>query len=284
MKTGVVDVGGGLRGVYAAGVMDHCMDRGIRFDVCIGVSAGSANLASYVSGQRGRNYVFYTEYAFRREYMSLKNFLTKKSYIDLDYAYGTLCNTGGENPFDYDAFLRSSQLFLAVASDAETGEARYFSKEDTSRDHYDVLKASCAIPFVCHPYTAGGRPCFDGALADPVPVQKAFDLGCDRVVLILTKPRDFVRTPAKDRRLASFVRKQYPVAAEQLCRRAERYNAGIRLAETFEREGKLLIVAPDDTCGMDTLKRDAAAMKKFYRKGLRDGEAIDAFLEEKQKS
>lgn len=47
MKTGVVDVGGGLRGIYAAGVLDYCMDHGIRFDLGIGVSTGSANLASY---------------------------------------------------------------------------------------------------------------------------------------------------------------------------------------------------------------------------------------------
>lgn len=278
MKTGVVDVGGGLRGIYAAGVLDFCMDHDIRFDVCIGVSAGSANMASYVSGQRGRNYVFYTEYTFRKEYMSLKNFLTKRSYIDMDYIYGTLSNTGGENPFDYDAFVRSPQQFIAVAADAETGQAHYFTKEDMPRDHYDVLKASCAIPFVCHPYTAAGRPCFDGALADPVPVQKAFDLGCDKVVLILTKPRDFVRTAGKDRRLAAGIRKKYPVAAEQLCLRADRYNQGVRLAERYEKAGKLLFVAPDDTCGMDTLKKDAGAMKEFYRKGLKDAESIGAFL------
>lgn len=56
MKTGIVDVGGGLRGIYAAGVLDYCMDQGIHFDLGIGVSAGSANLASYAAGQRGRNY------------------------------------------------------------------------------------------------------------------------------------------------------------------------------------------------------------------------------------
>ena len=56
MKTGIVDVGGGLRGIYAVGVLDYCMDQGIAFDLGIGVSAGSANLASYAAGQRGRNY------------------------------------------------------------------------------------------------------------------------------------------------------------------------------------------------------------------------------------
>lgn len=62
MKLGVVDVGGGLRGVYAAGIFDFCLTEEIRFDVGVGVSAGSANIASYAAGQRGRNFLFYTEY------------------------------------------------------------------------------------------------------------------------------------------------------------------------------------------------------------------------------
>ena len=91
MKTGVVDVGGGLRGIYAAGILDYCMDCNIKFDLGIGVSAGSANIASYVAGQRGRNYKFYADYAFRKQYMSVRNFILKKSYVDMDYVYGTLC-------------------------------------------------------------------------------------------------------------------------------------------------------------------------------------------------
>ena len=67
MKTGIVDVGGGMRGIFAAGVFDYCMDQGICFDLVIGVSAGSANAASFLAGQRGRNYEFYTEYSFEKE-------------------------------------------------------------------------------------------------------------------------------------------------------------------------------------------------------------------------
>ena len=107
MKIGIVDVGGGLRGVYAAGIFDYCLDTGIQFDMCIGVSAGSANITSYMAGQRGRNYPFYTEYSFRKEYMSFHNFLSKKSLIDLDYVYGVLSNSDGENPLDYDAFCKN---------------------------------------------------------------------------------------------------------------------------------------------------------------------------------
>ena len=274
MKTAVVDVGGGLRGIYASGVLDRCMEDGVRFDAGIGVSAGSANVASYIAGQKGRNYKFYTEYSSRREYMSLHNFLVKKSYIDMDYLYGKLSKSDGEYPLDYAAIAKSPVAFLAVATDADTGKVKYFDKNDMKPDNYDILKASCSIPFVCRPYSIEGVPYYDGALSDPVPVEKAFSMGCDRVVLILTKPREVRRTPEKDRILASRIRKKYPLAAAQLERRAEKYNAGVDLAESYEKQGRLLIIAPDDTCGMDTLTRDTDAMRRFYEKGLRDGERI----------
>lgn len=88
MKYGVIDVGGGLRGIYGAGVLDRCLEEDLRFDLCIGVSAGSANMASYLAGQHGRNKPFYDEYSFRREYMSVHNLIRKHSYLDLGYVYG----------------------------------------------------------------------------------------------------------------------------------------------------------------------------------------------------
>ena len=278
MKTAIVDVGGGLRGVYATGVLDRCLEDGIHFDVGVGVSAGSANIASYLAGQKGRNYRFYTEYSGRRDYMSLRNFLFRKSYIDMDYVYGVLSNDGGENPLDYGALMANPAPFIAVATNAETGEVKYFEKRDMPRNHYDILKASCSIPLVCRPYSIGGVPYYDGALSDPVPIEKAFSMGCDKVVLILTRPRDFRRTPDKDRKLAAGIRKKYPLAAARLEQRAAMYNDGIALAGQYEKQGKLLIVAPDDTCGMDTLTRNPEAMKRFYQKGVQDGGQIATFL------
>ena len=278
VKTAVVDAGGGLRGIYAAGVLDRCLDDGIYFDAGIGVSAGNANIASYLAGQKGRNYQFYVEYSQRKEYMSLQNYLRKKSYIDMDYVYGILSNEGGENPLDYEAVTANPAEFVVVATNAETGEARYFNKSDMSRNHYDILKASSSIPFVCLPYWIDGVPYYDGALGDPIPIMKAFSIGCDKVVLILTKPRDFIRTPGKDRKLAFMIHRKYPKAAEGLKLRADRYNRQVELAKKYEAQGRLLIVAPDDTCGMDTLTRDTEAMRRFYQKGLRDGEQIASFV------
>ena len=283
MKCGIVDAGGGYRGIYAAGVLDYCMDCGISFQLGIGVSAGSANLASYAAGQKGRNLKFYTEYGARNEYASFSNFLKKKTFIDMDYVYSTLSNSCGEDPIDFQAFQENPMEYYVVATDAETGRAHYWGKSDLHPDCYDPLKASCAIPFVCHPYAVSGREYFDGALSDPVPIRKAFDLGCDKVVLLLTKPEDDIRTPGGDIRLSRLIRRRYPNAADGLCRRAQAYNSSIALAEQYAREGKLQIIAPDNTCGVTTLTRDRSEQNHrkllaLYRKGYGDGPKIRKFL------
>lgn len=278
MKTGIVDVGGGLRGVYAAGVFDYCMDRDIWFDLAIGVSAGSANIASYLARQRGRNYKFYTEYALRKEYMGAKNALTKLSYIDLDYVYGTLSNSGGEYPLDYPAMMDNPTEMLVVATNALTGSARYFDKSDLEQDRYDIFKASSAIPFICRPYTVDRMPYYDGALSDPVPVEKAFQCGCDKVVVVLTRPADKPRGPGSDGFLADRIQYQYPFAARKLRSRVERYNEGVELAKRYEAEGRALIIAPDDITGLETLTRDAATLIYYYHKGYEDARKISAFL------
>lgn len=279
MKTGVIDVGGGLRGIYAAGVFDHCLDEKIVFDFGIGISAGSANLASYMSGQRGRNYKFYQEYSGRKEYMGAGNLLRHHTFINLDYIYGTLSNSGGENPLDYEAFMANPMEWYMAATNAKTGKPHYFGREDVKRDDYNILKASCAIPVVCPPQRIDGVPYYDGALGNPVPIQKAFDCGCDKVVLILTKPEGRLKASTADDRLARCLKHKYPQAAKQMALRIVHYNEGIKLAQEYAKEGKVLIAAPDDTCGVDTLTRDKQALNRLYEKGYKDAADIRAFID-----
>lgn len=277
-KTCVVDPGGGYRGIYAAAALDRCLDDNVSFDLGIGVSAGSANIASFTARQKGRNYRFYTVYGLRKKYASIWNYILKRSYIDMDYVYGTLSNSNGEDPLDYDAIMENPMGFIVVATDARTGKAVYVDKSEIERDAYDALKASSAIPGVCKPYDLNGIPCYDGALGDPVPVKKALEEGCDRMVVLLTKPKDLVREPGSDIKLAKMIRKRYPNAADALCKRAQHYNEGVELAKQLEAEGRALIVAPNDTCGVSTLTRDKEALDALYAKGYEDGGAIKEFL------
>ena len=275
---GIVDVGGGLRGVYGAGVFDTCLEEKLAFDYLIGVSAGSANVASFLAGQRGRNLRFYTDYAFRKAYMSLGNLLRRGNYLDLDYIYGgTLSNTGGEDPLDYDAMAANPAQAKVVATDAATGQPVYFDFHDMARDDYGAIKASSCVPVANRPYWWKGRPYYDGGITDPIPFQKALDAGCDRVVVILTRPKDYYRDPKKDQRMAKLLRK-YPNAARVLALRAETYNRQLEQAHALAQAGKVLLVAPDDIGGMSTLTKDRGAILTMYHKGRSDAKAIGAFL------
>ncbi|MGI6240180.1 MAG: patatin-like phospholipase family protein, partial [Christensenellales bacterium] len=255
-KFGVIDVGGGLRGIYGSGVFDYCLDNGICFDYCIGVSAGSANISSYLSGQRGRNYTFYMEYAFRKRYMSARNFVRTGSYIDMDYIYGELSNSRGENPLDYEALMRSRAAFKVVALNAHTGETVYFDKSDLMRDDYGIMKASSSIPIICKPYEVGGVPFYDGGIADPVPLARALADGCERIVLILTRPVDVLRTPNRDAAFTRILRRKYPMAAKHLALRHEKYNEAVAHARALEQAGVVTILAPDDIAGLGTLTKN----------------------------
>lgn len=275
---GAVDVGGGTRGIYGAGVFDWCLDHGISFDYIIGVSAGSANAATFQAGQRGRNYRFYNSYAFRKDYMSFRNLFRDGSYVDLAYVYGTLSNSGGEDPMNYEAFMANPARMEIVATDARTARAVYFDKKDIRKDRYEFLMASSCVPVACRPWPVGKREYYDGGLSDPIPFRRALDAGCDKVVVILTRPKDALRLPGKDLWFARLLRRRYPAAARALIRRAETYNRSLSEARALEAEGKLLLLAPDSIQGLKTLSQDHGKLEALYRKGQADAKAIPAFL------
>jgi predicted patatin/cPLA2 family phospholipase len=124
----------------------------------------------------------------------------------------------------------------------------------------------------------GGELYYDGALGDPIPVEKAFSLGCDKVVLILSRPQDVPRQPGRDPFFADRIRRKYPLAAQKLRHRAARYNEELALAREYAAQGRVLILAPDDTRGVDTLSRNRADMKMLYAAGCRDATALPGFL------
>ena len=276
--TGIIDVGGGMRGVYTSGIYDYLLDHGVNADYCIGVSAGSANLMTYLAGQKGRSKRFYTKYSRRKEYMGLRTFLRRGSFFDLDYIYSALSNSDGEDPIDYDAFQANPARFVVVATQATSGRPRYFTREDVTRDNYDIIKASSALPAASRPYRVGGVPYFDGGVSDPVPYKKAMADGCDRLLVLLTRPRDFVRPPLSHPAALRTALRRYPATMAALSHRHERYNRAVAAIKEMEREGKALLLAPADIEGIDTLRRNSMAMERLYGYGIQDGEKAAAFL------
>lgn len=208
-------------------------------------------------------------YAQRKQYMSFDNFIHSGSYIGLDYIYSTISNSDGEDPLNYDAFTANHTDFITVVTDGETGEPIYFPKSSIKRDDLTVIKASCCLPAVCKPIVIDGKDCFDGGISDPIPFQKAFDMGCDKVIVVISKPIDFRKSPQKHMPIIKAALKKYPKVFDRLTVRHEVYNRQLEEAIKLQEQGKVIILAPQDCYGVNTLTREPAALEKLYEEGRR---------------
>lgn len=270
--TGLIDVGGGMRDVYGSGVIDCFLDNNITFDLCIGVSAGSANITNLLSGQRERTLRFYTEYSSRKEYMSMRNFLRTGSYFDLDYIYSTLSDEDGEDPINFDAIEANPCRMITVVTDAKTGKSEYLDKNEIQKNDLWVIKASCAVPAACRPFRHGEKEYFDGGISDPIPVEKAFELGCDKVVVII--PRPLKEKGNEYSRLMKPFLKGYPEALRLMADRPRIYNRELTILNKYIDEGKAILIAPEDDRGINMVTTNKTKLTAFYHKGYDDAEAL----------
>ena len=275
--TAIIDVGGGNRAAFASGVFDCLLEKGVLADLCIGVSAGAANCCSYVSGQVGRNIKFYTGYNFSpRAIVPIAWLRTGGSLVDLDYIYGTLSNRDGKCPLDIESYLASPVDAVFVATDADTGEAVYFPKSELSADSYGAICASSAMPGACRPYSYRGRRYFDGYLSDPLPIEKALELGADRIVVLLTLPKDHFRSGKADAAAAREMSK-YPQAAKLQAGYAQLYNSKLRKALQLEEEGRAMLLFPEGN-HIASLEKNRKKIQALYREGTEKGLMAADFL------
>ena len=89
MKVGIVLEGGGMRGMFTAGVLDTLMDENIYTDLAIGVSAGTLFGVNYFSNQKGYAFGSNKYYANRlkcstRTISALIRALIDKGYITVE--------------------------------------------------------------------------------------------------------------------------------------------------------------------------------------------------------
>lgn len=278
MKYTIIDIGGGMRDAFGAGVLDYLMDEKIYIEDCIGVSAGASNLSNYISKQRGRVLRFYDTYPNRKEYMGLGQFIRHGSFLNMKYIYEEISFPDREDPFDIASYEASSHSFTIVATNALTGKPVYFPKDSIGPYNMLAMEASGTIPVLCRPTMLDGVPYYDGGISDPIPYRKALENGAERIILIITKRKDDFRDPEKDRRAVRILSRKYPEAARTLAKRAETYNSELKAVLELEKEGRAIVIAPDDTCGITTTKHRDEDIDRLYRKGYESGKAIKDFM------
>ncbi len=281
MKVGLVLEGGALRTIFSTGVFDAMLEKDLMADYVIGVSAGIAYGVSYVSRQPRRNLEILTRFANDRRYMGLKNLIDRRnrSYFGLEFSYETIPNQ--LVPFDYDTFAAFPGSVEAVVTNLETGQAEY--KEVPRRDEkFLLLQATCAMPLMFPIYWLDGKPYLDGGAAEAVPYRRAFEQGCDRAVVILTKPRSFVRRQEKLLPLIQRRYREYPNFCRTMAERADRDNRARQELFQLEREGKALVIAPESLHGVGRIEHNVDKLRMLWAEGYQQGmermEELRAFM------
>ncbi len=282
MKIGLVVEGGGMKCAYNAAILDAFLDHNITFAYCIGASGGSGNLASYLAGQRGRNLRFFTEHIHNPGYFGLRSFLKTGNLFGLQYIYGTLTNSTGKDPLDFPTLKNNPAEYEVVVTNALTGKAEYFGKETMVQDDYRLIMASSAIPAACRPVELNDIPYFDGGLSDAIPVSRALEKGCDRLVVILSKMRDYVRKPQGMRFLYTMRCRQYPQIISLIDHRHIAYNQNLQEVFALEREGKAFVFAPSHPIHVGTYSMNEQSERDLYALGMEDfnqqQDALAAFM------
>lgn len=272
--TGLIDVGGGMKCAYSAGLYDYFMDNGIEFDYYLGVSAGSMNLLSYIAGERGRNIKIYRSSAEGNEYLGLTNFLQNGAYMNYEKVGEDFYSEEGFDAFDFSSFFTSEKPFVVSTTEAESGRTVYFDRSHMTdrKNILDIMSASCCIPVVSKPIIIDDKAYFDGGLAEPIPFRKAFDDGCDKIVVVLSAPADQKREKLPGANIIGpAILRDYPQINDVIEDRHVIYNYMIRCIREYEQQGRALLLSPEDIPGAFTLVKDIEIIDKLYDNGYRDG-------------
>lgn len=279
MKLGMVFEGGASRTSFSCGVMDLFLEENLMPDYYIGVSAGIAFGVSYLSQQKGRNLKLLEEYMADKRYMGMRHLLNKKkkTFYNIEFVFEEVPNK--LLPFDYDAFAAYEGRVEAAVTNIHTGKTEYLAVP-RSEEMEDTLVASCSIPILFQPVKIGHHYYLDGGITDSIPYRRAMEEGCDKVIVVLTRDREYVKKKEKSGRIVNKLYKKYPKVVEAMENRPECYNQQLKELKDLEKEGKIFVIAPEDTFGVGRTESDPVRLRQLYDAGYRiAGEQMKALRE-----
>ncbi|MFX3623623.1 MAG: patatin family protein [Ectobacillus sp.] len=269
---GLVLEGGGMRGVYTAGVLEFFMDKDLFFPYVIGVSAGACNAASYLSRQKERNKRVNIGYIDHPQYLSYKNLWRKKQLFDMDFIFHEIPTK--YVPFDFETYMSGKERFLVGTTDVETGEPVYFEKGGTQEEIMKLLRASSSLPFIAPIVEFRGKKLLDGGIADPIPIRKAQQDGCEKAVLVLTRNAGYMKRPAKFTWMAKRAYREYPKLVESMLSRYEVYNETLSYIDQQEKAGDIFVIRPQEKLEVGRMEKNPHKLASLYQHGYKDAERI----------
>ena len=266
---GLVLEGGANRTYYSIGVLDAFLDNSIEVDFLVGVSAGIANGISFISKQHGRGLKLGLNFVNDKRYMGARYYFKKgnRSYYNIDFVFKDIPRT--ELPFDYNTFSSFEGDVYAVVTNIENGRSEYI-KVDDYNESWKVILASCSLPIMFRPVELNGNFYMDGGCSDPLPVRFAYESGCDKVITVLTREREYSKDKGIESSFSSVLFKKNKAFADVLKNRDVVYNESKRFIFEKEKEGNAFVFAPECTRGWKRNEKNPRMLQLMYDEGYND--------------
>ncbi len=278
IDAGLVLEGGGMKGIYTAGVLEFFMEKDLYFKNCYGVSAGACHMCSYISKQKKRAYRVALDYLDDPNYCSAKSLLTTGDLFNVKMCYDTIPNK--LDPYDYKAASKYEGNAYAVVTNIRTGKPEYMLLRELHKDIIAV-RASSSLPLVARNVKIGGEYYLDGGISDAVPVKKAVDDGNAKNVVVLTKEVGYVRKPAPKSNLNLIRLKysKYPKVYELMADRHTRYNDTLSFLEEEKAAGRAFVIRPKKPNDIGRIEKDRKKLEWLYEIGYNDAkESYDELM------
>lgn len=268
-NAGLILEGGGMRGVYTAGVLDYFLDQKIEFSSCYGVSAGACHACSYLSKQKGRAFATNVNYLKDKRYCSVHSLITTGDLFGVEMLYDIIPNQ--LIPYDYQAFEDNKCKFYAVATNCRTGEPEYFHIKNMRRD-INAVRASSSLPLLARRVIINNEEYLDGGISDSIPLKKSIKDGNKINVLVLTRDSSYRKRPNK---LARIIRLKYsdcPQLMKRLEERHENYNKILEFIAEERNAGRAFVIQPNNTVNIGLIEKDRNKLEALYKEGYNDAE------------
>lgn len=277
-KVALVLQGGGARGIFVAGVTDALLDAGLEFPYVIGTSAGSLVGYNVVAKERGRAKEVIIKGMRDKRFAGYSNLIRTKSFFNFDFLFNDLPK---EIPFSFESFEESKAQFYCCCTGVEDGCAHYFEK--SRNDFNDCVAASSTLPFFGRPVRVGDEPYMDGSASFAIPFRKPFLDGYDKIVVVLTRAREYRKKEKKSlvyRSAAKIKYRKYPKYLASLIKAGKQYNGQMDELFALEKQGKAFLIFPKHKPVVGVREKDEKKLEDFYLEGLEVGrESIDRLKE-----
>ena len=276
---GLVLEGGGMRGLYTAGVLDFFMEKDIYFKDCVGVSAGASHATNFLSRQKGRSLNIMLQYLDTKQYASPTAWFLTGNFFDKKFHTKILPNR--LVPYDYKTAKKSPMHFYAVVTECESGDPVYHQIKSL-RQEVDWIWASGSLPLLAKIVELDGRHYLDGGIADSIPVQFSETIGNEKNVVVLTRDIHYRKEQDKNFFVIQAKYHKYPAFVEAVRTRPQRYNETLEYILEEEKAGRLFVIRPQKPVVISRLEKDKEALLALYKQGYEDAsaqyEAMTAFF------